>query len=93
MTMPRLVATARKALTVRRVFGDPYEVDGVTVIPAAVLRGGVGGGGAVAPGRRRQPDHRARGRRRDRVAHGGAPPDRPQPGMTARALPRSNRKH
>lgn len=45
MTMPELVATARKALTVRRVFGDPYEVDGVTVIPAAVLRGGVGGGG------------------------------------------------
>jgi uncharacterized spore protein YtfJ len=42
-----LVAATRDALTVRRVFGEPYERDGVTVIPAAVLRGGVGGGGGA----------------------------------------------
>ena len=40
-----MVAATRDALTVRRVFGEPVERDGVTVIPAAVLRGGAGGGG------------------------------------------------
>ena len=35
----------RDALTVRRVFGDPYELDGVTVIPVARVAGGGGGGG------------------------------------------------
>ena len=39
-----LVQQARDALTVKRVFGDPYERDGVTVIPAASIRGGAGGG-------------------------------------------------
>ena len=33
------------ALNVRRVFGDAYEVDGVTVIPVAKVAGGAGGGG------------------------------------------------
>lgn len=36
---------ARDALTVRRVFGDPYVLDGVTVIPAGRMYG-CGGGGA-----------------------------------------------
>ena len=45
MNVNELVATARDALTARKVFGEAYERDGVTVIPAAVLRGGVGGGG------------------------------------------------
>ena len=40
-----LMEQARDALTVKRVFGEPYERDGVTVIPAASLRGGAGGGG------------------------------------------------
>lgn len=31
-------------LTVQRVFGEPYEKDGLTVIPAASIRGGAGGG-------------------------------------------------
>ncbi len=35
----------RDALTVRRVFGDAYEVDGVTIIPVARVAGGAGGGG------------------------------------------------
>ena len=40
-----LVQQARDALNVKRVFGDPYERDGVTIIPAASIRGGAGGGG------------------------------------------------
>jgi uncharacterized spore protein YtfJ len=36
---------AREAITVKRVYGDPVERDGVTVIPAASVRGGAGGGG------------------------------------------------
>jgi uncharacterized spore protein YtfJ len=40
-----LLSSARDALTVRRVYGEPYERDGVTVIPAAAVGGGGGGGG------------------------------------------------
>jgi uncharacterized spore protein YtfJ len=36
--------SARDAITVGRVFGEPYEKDGVTVIPAAMVAGGGGGG-------------------------------------------------
>jgi uncharacterized spore protein YtfJ len=39
-----LMQQARDALTVKRVFGEPFERDGVTVIPAASIRGGAGGG-------------------------------------------------
>ena len=42
------VKEARDALTVRRVHGDPYQEEGVTVIPAAHVMGGAGGGGAQA---------------------------------------------
>jgi uncharacterized spore protein YtfJ len=35
----------REALTVSRVFGDPYERGNVTVIPVASVRGAAGGGG------------------------------------------------
>ena len=38
----------RDALTVRRVYGDPYQEEGVTVIPAAHVMGGGGGGGDQA---------------------------------------------
>jgi uncharacterized spore protein YtfJ len=51
-TMSEVQATierAKDALTVRRVFGDPYEKDGVTVIPAARVRGGAGGGIGEGP--------------------------------------------
>ena len=36
---------AREAMSVRRVYGEPHEQDGVTIIPAAAVRGGAGGGG------------------------------------------------
>jgi uncharacterized spore protein YtfJ len=35
----------RDALSVHRVFGDPHDIDGVTVIPVARISGGAGGGG------------------------------------------------
>ena len=43
---PQLVLTgAQDALTVRRVFGEPIQIDGVTIVPTAVVSGGGGGGG------------------------------------------------
>ena len=38
------VTRARDAVSVNRVFGEPYEKNGVTVIPAARIWGGGGGG-------------------------------------------------
>jgi uncharacterized spore protein YtfJ len=38
------------AMTVSRVYGDPIERDGVTVIPAAAIRGGGGYGGGTDGG-------------------------------------------
>lgn len=40
-----LLGGVRDALSVKRVYGDPYEKDGVTFIPAASVGGGGGGGG------------------------------------------------
>jgi uncharacterized spore protein YtfJ len=40
-----LLAQARDSLTVKRVFGEPIERDGVTVIPVANVMGAFGGGG------------------------------------------------
>ena len=45
MSLSQLLDTTRDALTVRRVFAEPYERDGVTVIAAARVRGAGGGGG------------------------------------------------
>ena len=40
-----ILGGARDAITVRRVYGEPIEQEGVTIIPAAAVRGGGGGGG------------------------------------------------
>jgi uncharacterized spore protein YtfJ len=48
--MPKLdeiLADAGKTLGVRRIYGEPYEKNGVTIIPAARVMGGAGGGGAT----------------------------------------------
>lgn len=45
MELQQIWTSAQDVITVRRVYGDPYEKDGVTVIPAAAIRGGGGGGG------------------------------------------------
>ncbi|MGH2664012.1 MAG: spore germination protein GerW family protein [Actinomycetota bacterium] len=51
MDIREVFSQAREALTVQRVFGAPYSRDGVTVIPAASVRGGFGGGvGTAAEG-------------------------------------------
>jgi len=44
MDVTELMQQTRDALTVKRVFGDPYERDGVTIVPVAAVRGGGGGG-------------------------------------------------
>jgi uncharacterized spore protein YtfJ len=45
MDVQEVLSHARDAMTVKRVFGEPYEKDGVTVIPVASVMGGVGAGG------------------------------------------------
>ena len=40
----QLLDGARDVLTVRRVFGEPYERDGLSLIPVARVKGGGGGG-------------------------------------------------
>lgn len=49
MEVNDVITQARDTLTVKRVFGDPYERNGVTVIPAARVQGGAGGGGGEGP--------------------------------------------
>jgi hypothetical protein len=49
MQMHELLAGARGALGARHEYGEPYEHDGVTVIPASAVRGG-GGSGSDAKG-------------------------------------------
>ncbi len=44
MKVAEVISTARDAVTVKRVYSEPYETDGVTVIAAATLAGGAGGG-------------------------------------------------
>lgn len=44
MKITEILSTSQDAVTVRRVYAEPYEKDGVTVIPAAVVSGAAGGG-------------------------------------------------
>ncbi|MFN2545789.1 MAG: sporulation protein [Actinomycetota bacterium] len=50
MDVQALVAQARQALSVDRVFGQPFEQDGIAVLPVATVRGGGGGGGGPTGG-------------------------------------------
>jgi uncharacterized spore protein YtfJ len=45
MRVMDVVNEAKAAMRASEVFGTPYEKDGVTVIPAAKISGGAGGGG------------------------------------------------
>jgi len=49
MDYAETIAKAQDAVTVRRVYGKPYERNGVTVIPAAQVAGGGGAGGGEDP--------------------------------------------
>ncbi|HZC30934.1 MAG TPA: hypothetical protein VE261_05405 [Gaiellaceae bacterium] len=44
MEIQELISGVRKTISAERVYGEPYEKNGITVIPAAVVRGGAGGG-------------------------------------------------
>jgi uncharacterized spore protein YtfJ len=48
-TIEELVKGHRDAVSVKRVFGEPYQRNGVTVIPAAKVMGGGGGGAGESP--------------------------------------------
>ena len=50
MDLMETISTARDAITVKRVYGEPYERNGVVVIPAAAVQGGGGGGGGEGDG-------------------------------------------
>ena len=39
------LGAVKDAMTVSRVFGESYQVDGVTIVPVASVRSGGGGGG------------------------------------------------
>jgi uncharacterized spore protein YtfJ len=49
MDVNDVLTGARSSMSVTRVFGEPIERDGVTVIPAAIVSGGGGGGGGPSP--------------------------------------------
>lgn len=55
MSLEKLLGDAQDAMNIRHVYGEPYQQDGVTIIPAAKVRGGGGGGSGSAP------DERTRG--------------------------------
>jgi uncharacterized spore protein YtfJ len=45
MNVDEMLTGARDAVTVKRVYGEPIEKNGITLIPAAKVSGGGGGGG------------------------------------------------
>jgi uncharacterized spore protein YtfJ len=49
MDVMESISGARDAVTVKRVYGEPYERNGVAVIAAAAVQGGGGGGGGDGP--------------------------------------------
>ncbi len=49
MDVRETIQKATEAMTARRVFGEPIEKDGITLIPAVRVQGGAGGGGGEAP--------------------------------------------
>ncbi|HYW25726.1 MAG TPA: spore germination protein GerW family protein [Terriglobales bacterium] len=44
MDAKEILEQARDTLTVRRVFGEPIEQNGLTVVPVAAVQGGAGAG-------------------------------------------------
>ncbi|HLH67802.1 MAG TPA: hypothetical protein VKY90_01925, partial [Candidatus Dormibacteraeota bacterium] len=53
MDARQILEQVRDQLTVRRVFGEPIDRDGATVVPVAVVRGGGGGSEQGGEGARR----------------------------------------
>ena len=44
MDVQELLSRAQDSITVKRVFGEPFQREGITIVPVAVVRGGGGGG-------------------------------------------------
>ncbi len=61
MEPTEILQQAADTLTVRRVFGEPIERDGVLVVPVARVRGGAGAGGGEARGPQSEGDGAGRG--------------------------------
>jgi uncharacterized spore protein YtfJ len=51
MQITEIFEDAKEAIGSKGVFGTPYEKNGVTVIPAARIMGGAGGGEGQVPGK------------------------------------------
>lgn len=49
MAIEDMAERVQNAISVRRVFGEAYTADGVTVIPVATVGGGGGGGSGTNP--------------------------------------------
>ena len=47
MNVDEMVHGTQDAMNVGRIFGEPIEKDGVTIIPVAKMMGGAGGGGGA----------------------------------------------
>lgn len=54
MDLSGVITQARDAMSIKRVFGEPYSDDGTTLIPVASIRGGVGGGEGESPDGKRE---------------------------------------
>jgi uncharacterized spore protein YtfJ len=50
MNVQEILARAQDTVTVKRVYGEPIEKDGITIIPAASVAGGGGGGSGADAG-------------------------------------------
>ena len=50
MQIDEILNRAREDMTVRRVFGEPYEKEGITFVPVARVSGGGGGGSGTQEG-------------------------------------------
>jgi uncharacterized spore protein YtfJ len=45
MNVDEMIRGTQDTMTVKRVYGEPIERDGLTIVPAAKVTGGGGGGG------------------------------------------------
>ncbi len=54
--LSKLVESLGGTASAQAVFGAPVEKDGVTIVPVARVRYGVGGGGGRGPGRKQKGD-------------------------------------
>jgi uncharacterized spore protein YtfJ len=51
MDLKETISAARDSISVKRVYGEAYERNGVAVIPAASVQGGAGGGSGEQEGK------------------------------------------